>query len=318
MENRTLRKVSNDFQISGLNRVFSSEELGTSETVQYETTAILGYFATSLFDKNKEKDILWDITKNCIAKLNLEDCVIYMLDEKRQVLVQKAAYGNKDKGERKILSPIEIKLGEGIVGHVANTGKLEVVSDAVKDERYILDDRQRQSELAVPITCGKTLIGVLDSEHSNKDFFREKHVFLFRLIAKLIATKLAQIVKKSSLQLTNDNAYYQDLCRLLNTEKIYQDPELSLTAVAEKLNISSTYLSQLVNQCNKKNFSEFINSYRVRDAEYMLMDSDFSNYTILSIGLEAGFNSKSTFYAAFKKYTGVTPTQYREKRLLVS
>lgn len=315
IEKASLRTVAQEFSLQGLNTIFSPNELEAMEGSQFETTSILGYFATSLFDKNNTEDILWDVVGNCISKLNLEDCVIYTLDSERKTLIQKAAYGNKNIGGRKILSPIEIPIGKGIVGNVAQTISPELVNDLTKDSRYIKDDLLRKSELAVPIVYEDKIFGVLDSEHSAKNFFQERHLFLFQLIAKLTATKLQQISKKTANALTNDNAYFKELCRLLEKDKIYQNPELSLTTIAEKLSISCTYLSQLVNVLSGNTFPDLINLYRVRDAEHKLTDTKFFQYTILAIGLEAGFNSKSAFYSSFKKHTGITPSQYRENSL---
>lgn len=314
IEKASLQSVAQKFHLQGLGTIFTPHELEAIEGSQFETTSILSYFATSLFDKNNTEDVLWDVVGNCISKLNLEDCVVYTLDFERKVLIQKAAYGNKHKGERKILSPIEIPIGRGIVGTVAQTRSPELVNDLNKDYRYIEDDVLRKSELAVPIVYQDKIFGVLDSEHSVKNFFQERHLFLFQLIAKLTATKLRLLSKKASLVITNDNAYYKQLRLLLEKEKIYQNPELSLTIVAEKLNISGPYLSQLVNKLSNNNFSDFINSYRIRDAEYMLLDSEFARYTNVAVGLEAGFNSKSAFYNSFKKHTGRTPSQYRENQ----
>ena len=113
--------------------------------------------------------------------------------------------------------------------------------------------------------------------------------------------------------LTNGNAYYKEFRRLLIVEKIYRNPDVSLTSVSEVLNISATYLSQLVNKLENQSFTDSINRFRVSDAEEMLADSDFNGYTVVSLGLEAGFNSKSSFYLAFKKYCGMTPTEYRKQ-----
>ena len=115
----------------------------------------INYFASSLSGKNTLKEILWDITKNCISKLGLVDCVIYILDEERQVLIQSAAYGFKNPEEFEIHNPIEISIGQGIVGSVAQSGKAEIVNDTIKDKRYIVDDLSRFSELAVPLIYQK-------------------------------------------------------------------------------------------------------------------------------------------------------------------
>jgi len=74
----------------------------------------------------------------------------------------------------------------------------------------------------------------------------------------------------------------------------------------------------LVNQFSEKNFSDYINSLRVDEAKKLLKNADFEAYTIVAIGLECGFNSKSTFYTAFKKFTGQTPTAYRKQHSLPS
>jgi len=165
-DEEAVQKAIQNFRMSGLNHMFSEEEL---ELIHYDKpsqiTGILSYFSTSLFDKNKLDDVLWDIVENCIAHLQLEDCVIYILDDSKKALVQKAAFGNKNQGERSILSPIEIRLGEGIVGQVAQSGTYECIYNVNYDDRYVVDDK-----LAVPILIDDQVIGVLDSEHSQEGF----------------------------------------------------------------------------------------------------------------------------------------------------
>lgn len=93
----------------------------------------------------------------------------------------------------------------------------------------------------------------------------------------------------------------------------FLDPHLSLENLSKELHKSTSGLSKLMNTYARCNFSDYINMYRVEEAKRLLGDSDFSNYTIVAIGLECGFNSKSTFYAAFKKFTGITPSSYRKQ-----
>ncbi|WP_055395558.1 helix-turn-helix domain-containing protein [Flagellimonas eckloniae] len=318
LQKTTFKSINDNFQISALQHIFNETELLSIHESRYDVTEILGYFATSLFDKKNETEVVWDITKNCIAKLGLEDCVVYFWNENQEVLQQKAAYGSKNFGNKKVLSPIEIQLGKGIVGTAGKNKKWELVNDVEKDNRYLLDDKKRRSELAVPLVYEDRLLGVLDSESSKKDFFTERHLLLFQLIAKLTATKLAQINTASSFTLTNDNIYYKELLNWFEKEKPYLNPSLSLVLVSEYLNISAGYLSQIVNTLGGMNFSEFINLYRVNESKKMLTGLSFSNYTIVSIGLEAGFNSKSVFYTAFKKRTGLTPSEYRQQQLMLS
>lgn len=307
-----IRSSVSNFSTDSLYQIFSEKDQVQRQNASNETIGILTYFASSLFEKNKLEEVLWDIVENCISKLKLEDCVIYMLDTQNKVLIQKAAFGHKNNGERKVISPIQIQLGEGIVGRVAQSGIFEYVPDLTNDPGYIVDDDRRMSELSVPILIDDEVVGVLDSEHSQKDFFNKDHIFLFQLIARLTGKKLKQIHTKNESHITNDNVYFKELDFLMKEAKIYRDPNLGLDSMAKKLNISGNYLSQLVNKLSGHNFTDYINRYRIEDAKFKLRNPNFINYTIISIALESGFNSKSTFYSAFKKLTGISPKEYRK------
>lgn len=110
--------------------------------------------------------------------------------------------------------------------------------------------------------------------------------------------------------------HYQNLLALIEEEKLFKNPDISMTLLAAKMKLSNGYLSQIINQKEGKNFFDFINGYRVEEVKRNLADPNFDHFSILGIGLEAGFKSKSTFNAVFKKMTGHTPTAY--KRLLTA
>ena len=99
---------------------------------------------------------------------------------------------------------------------------------------------------------------------------------------------------------------------MINRDKIHLDNNITLESVAEKLNLNKSYLSRLINSELKMNFSDYLNSVRVEEAKSYISNPEFSNYTLVAIGLEAGFNSKSAFNNAFKKFTGLTPSEYRK------
>lgn len=160
---------------------------------------VISYFATSLFGKNSEEDILWDITKNCIGQLGLDDCVIYLFDKNQTFLMQKAAYGPKNPVNLEIVQPIAIPKGKGIVGTVAATGKAELIDDTSKDPRYILDDSFRYSEIAVPIIYDGEVLGVIDSEHPEKAFYTDWHLRMLTVIANLCANKIVRIRSEKKL-----------------------------------------------------------------------------------------------------------------------
>ncbi len=115
--------------------------------------------------------------------------------------------------------------------------------------------------------------------------------------------------KKESL--TPDNQYFKKLEILCKNHQIYRDNTLNREKIAKKLGISAGYVSQLVNTITGENFANYINRYRVEAVKEMILDSEFKNYSLLAIGLESGFTSKTTFYKAFKKVTGKTPNAYR-------
>lgn len=175
------------FYISQLQR---TQYLQTIQ-VNREVEEAINYFATSLFQSNTTEEILWDIAKNCINKFGFVDCVIYLMNDSKTMLVQKAAYGPKNPRDFEIHAPIEIPIGKGIVGSVAATGRPEIVADTSKDSRYIVDDVARLSEIAVPLIYHDEVIGVIDSEHFERNFFQPKHLNILRTIAALASNKIA-------------------------------------------------------------------------------------------------------------------------------
>ena len=153
---------------------------------------IIEYFSKSVFRQNNTEDILWDITSSCIEKMGLEDCVIYLRDDAKHAWVQKAAYGPKNVDYRSIHEPIELAFGKGIVGRVGKTGVAEIVSDTAADPSYVVDDAVRGSEMAVPIFCDDEVIGVIDSEHTLRDFFQPHHMRIMQNVANICGQKIGR------------------------------------------------------------------------------------------------------------------------------
>jgi PAS domain S-box-containing protein len=162
----------------------------TEELKQGALLEALNNLMASLLGKTDVREIAWEITKSTIGLLGFEDCVIYLLDDDKEKLYQVAAYGDKLGAENEILNKMTIPIGKGIVGTVAKTGKPEIISDTSKDSRYIVDDKIRLSEITVPIIRNNEVIGVIDSEHSSKNFFTEDHLKTLATIASLVSTKL--------------------------------------------------------------------------------------------------------------------------------
>jgi len=116
----------------------------------------------------------------------------------------------------------------------------------------------------------------------------------------------------SNLTSSQIEEYKKQLLALLNTEKPFLNPQVSLTDLSEKLSVSTKHLSQVINQSFNKSFFDFINTYRIQEAQQILKKSKDDKMTVLEVMYQVGFNSKSSFNAAFKKETGQTPTEFRK------
>lgn len=119
---------------------------------------------------------------------------------------------------------------------------------------------------------------------------------------------------KNQINLSNiKSSHFEKLEFLIEENKIHHNPNLSRDSVAEQLELSNSYLSQIIKENTSANFSDYINSHRIKDVKQMLKDPTFDKYSLLSIGLECGFNSKTSFYTNFKKETGLTPKEYKNQ-----
>lgn len=157
-----------------------------------ELAKTIEYFVNSVYGENSVNEICWDIVRSCTAQLHFEDCTVFLWDEGKKRLIQKAAYGSKDLNENEIIDPLELELGEGIVGVAAKIKKTLIIPDTSRDSRYISQDANKHSEIAVPILHEGKLIGVLDSEHTKKNFFTEEQARTLVTIASINANKIAE------------------------------------------------------------------------------------------------------------------------------
>ncbi len=99
---------------------------------------------------------------------------------------------------------------------------------------------------------------------------------------------------------------------LFEEEATYLDPKLSLVSLADRLDVHPKQLSQAINEGTDHNFIQFINTYRIRHAQRLLLDPDRRSDKIIAIALDSGFGSLSTFNAVFKQITQTTPSVYRK------
>jgi AraC-like DNA-binding protein len=156
-----------------------------------------------------------------------------------------------------------------------------------------------------------------------REFFllKKKNKLLFKKTVEL--TKTEQFFEADTTHLStlpnlesqpidfSDTELTNSLEKLFKEEKLYTDNSITLNILAEKLKTNRTYLSREINKKYQCNFNQLINKYRIKEARKILLTEKYKNYTIEGIAQEVGFNSKSSFNAAFKSYTGITPSYYR-------
>lgn len=139
------------------------------------------------------------------------------------------------------------------------------------------------------------------------------HAFPHQMAVLKTSEIQKQKYESSNLKEAQKQKYVEKLQAFVEQEKPYQAPDLTLAQLAEQVSIPNHYLSQVINEKLHCNFLDFINGHRVKAAQEMLRDEKYSHYTIVAIAFESGFNSKSTFYSAFKKVTKQTPSAYRKE-----
>jgi len=108
-----------------------------------------------------------------------------------------------------------------------------------------------------------------------------------------------------------DVALSYNLQKYMEAYNPHRDFELTLTSLAKQVNMSRNQLSEVLNCSLGCNFYDFVNKYRVEDVKQLMVNPKYKDYTIIAIAFEAGFPSKSTFNTVFKKFTGLTPSEYR-------
>ena len=105
--------------------------------------------------------------------------------------------------------------------------------------------------------------------------------------------------------------YKAQLVSFMEDELGFTDSKLSLTRLSQHLDIPKQYISEILNVHLNTNFQDFVNKYRVEAFVNCLKSNQYNHFALMGIASEVGFNSKSSFYTSFKKYKGVTPTEFK-------
>jgi AraC-like DNA-binding protein len=151
-----------------------------------------------------------------------------------------------------------------------------------------------------------------------------QHPELFRGIDSKL--QLVKSMVREDAEFENRDNIHDDLNKEVNVkvntlttfmaeQEPFLDPSLSVYELSKQLNLTTKDLSLLINHDLNQHFFDFVNGFRIRKAMEILKDPAKKDLTILEILYDVGFNSKSSFNTAFKKYTQITPTEFRRKHL---
>lgn len=175
------------------------------------------------------------------------------------------------------------------------------------------------------VTIGLLIIAIIQYQQKNRaskilaktNLELTKSQLILDIAKPKLATHTAEAIKysNSGLDEAQKEKLLEDIIALMEEKKPYLNPDLTLAFVAEELDVYPRYVSQIINEKFEKNFHNFINEYRVKEARILLISKDYENYSIEGIAQTAGFNSKSSFHTFFKKITGITPSYFRESAL---
>lgn len=210
--------------------------------IEQQHLSIVSEFAMDMLPYTTVNEVVWNLVRNVVAKLGFEDIVVYLLDETRGMLSQHAAFGTKNPAEYEILNPIEIPIGKGVVGTVAQTREPLLVEDTRDFDGYIVDEVFRLSELAVPMMAEGKLVGVIDSENHQKGFFTAQHQRTLTALASIAATKILKAQNHERLQQTIEALEYSKKVQ----DTLFEISELTFNAKA--LSVFYRGLQQCIGQ----------------------------------------------------------------------
>ena len=266
---------------------------------ELETELVINYFASQINSRYKTDELLWDVAKNLIGKLGFEDCMIYLWNDDKNLLIQKAGYGSKGSMQEIMdRTSYYIPRGKGIVGAAVESKQNLLVNDTSKDKRYFTaDGKIMLSELCAPLIHDNEVLGAINIEHHQKNFFTGKHLKMLSTIAVLCATQIQRIRAEEEKQQARIEALQNKQKAVetrLQTLRLQMNPHFLFNALnsiqqmilANEEIIATRYLSR---------FSKLLRTILVHsDKEYVSLKEELEILTLYieleSIRFKDSFN----------------------------
>ncbi|WP_404343069.1 EAL domain-containing protein [Pseudoalteromonas mariniglutinosa] len=180
--------------------------------VKTDQLSIINQFSSTLLQLETVEELLKYVTSQVVNRLGFVECVIYLADQDNNTLREVASLGVTATGTPYHVDRTIIKFDQGITGYVASTGKAIIVNDVTTDNRYIADVSPAMSELCVPMIYKDKVLGVIDCEHPQKDYFSDAHLEILSTVAHLLSAKINQVNTVNNLQ--------QTVAQLNNAQKL--------------------------------------------------------------------------------------------------
>lgn len=262
------------------NKAIAAQGIIRDITIQRERRLVLDMIndiLKSILGKDNLYEIAWEISSSISKYLSTNDCVIYLVDDKTKTLEQIAAYNKKAVPGEKFLNKVVLPFGKGIVGGVAKTGIAEIVLNTSKDERYILDDEKRLSEITVPIINDGKVIAVIDAEHESENYFKPEHLKTIENIANLVSLQIKSALdvrKRKEVEVKNT----QLLKKLAKSNEELEEYAHIVSHDLKSPLRSLSALNSWIQADNKGNFDEVsVQNFKDIDAILETMENLISN-----------------------------------------
>lgn len=213
-------------------------------------------------------------------------------------------YGLENIAEKEIFAIEELKT-------VYETGKKD---QKIQYQEFQISAQQKQIWLLVAIVAAILIVLAVIYYYSGKVKERNNELYLQNQELSRQWHELQGFYLKCTPpedETKESKTLFQNLITLFNEESVYKKNDLNLEYLAKRLNTNVKYISNSIKDQTEMNFNTFVNTYRIEEAKTLLRDSKSDNLTMEAIAEECGFNNQTSFYQAFKRNTGLTPSQYR-------
>ncbi|MBQ4833265.1 GGDEF domain-containing protein [Pseudoalteromonas sp. MMG010] len=186
-----------------------------------EQLNIINQFSSDLLQLDTFTELFSYVTEQVVSKLGFVDCVIFLADHQNAVLNQVASMGIENNHSQYLSQCTNVKFNEGITGSVAVTGRAIILPDVSKDSRYVADLVPAQSELCVPLIYKDKVLGVIDCEHHEKNYFTDEHLEILTTVSYLLSAKINQVrtvddLKKTVSELNSAQKLENSLLQIAN------------------------------------------------------------------------------------------------------